>query len=178
VGFVDTPLGPMIAGARDGKLVLLEYTNRRMIDAQIETLRRRLGAPFVPGQDRVLSQLEGELAEYFAGRRQDFSLALEAPGTPFEESVWAELQRIPYGETRSYQDLARAVGEPNAARAVGRANGLNRIAIVIPCHRVVNKGGQLGGYGGGLWRKHALLHLERTRQPLAAADQRAGSTTS
>ncbi len=178
VGYIDTPLGPMIAGARDGKLVLLEYTNRRMIEAQIETLRRRLRAPFVPGNDAALYRLEVELAEYFAGKRKSFSLALEAPGSPFEESVWTELQRIPYGETRSYEALARAVGEPRAARAVGRANGLNRIAIVIPCHRVVNKGGQLGGYGGGLWRKHALLHLERTGQPLTAADQRPGSTTS
>ena len=165
---LDTPLGPMLGGVRDGKLCLLEFTNRRMLEAQIETLRRRLRATFIPGEDAPLSQLSSELQEYFAGRRKSFSLPLEAPGTPFEEQVWTELQRIPYGETRSYEDLARAVGVPKASRAVGRANGMNRISILIPCHRVVNKGGKLGGYGGGLWRKHALLHLERTGQPLGS----------
>jgi len=169
VGYLDTPLGPMISGTRGGKLCLLEFTTRRMIEAQLETLRRRLRAAFVPGEDPLLQRLESELREYFAGRREAFTLPLEAPGTPFEEKVWAELLKIPHGETRSYEDLARAVGTPKASRAVGRANGMNRIAIVIPCHRVVNKGGQLGGYGGGLWRKHALLHLERTGQPLSAS---------
>lgn len=168
VAFLETPLGPMLAGARAGKLCLLEFTNRRMIEAQLATLRRRLRASFVPGDDPLLARLERELGEYFAGRRSAFTLPLEAPGTPFEERVWAELLKIPHGETRSYQDLARTLGAPKASRAVGRANGMNRIAIVIPCHRVVNKGGQLGGYGGGLWRKHALLHLERTGQPIAA----------
>jgi AraC family transcriptional regulator of adaptative response/methylated-DNA-[protein]-cysteine methyltransferase len=169
VSYLDTPLGPVLAGARGGKLCLLEFTNRRMIEGQLETLKRRLRASFVPGEDPVLARLGTELREYFGGRRTTFTLPLEAPGTPFEEKVWAELLRIPHGETRSYEDLARAVGIPKASRAVGRANGMNRIAIVIPCHRVVNKDGQLGGYGGGLWRKHALLHLERTGQPISAA---------
>jgi AraC family transcriptional regulator of adaptative response/methylated-DNA-[protein]-cysteine methyltransferase len=139
-----------------------------MIEAQLGTLKRRLRAAFVPGEDPLLERLEAQLRDYFAGRRSAFTLPLEAPGTPFEERVWSELLKIPHGQTRSYQDLAKAVGVPNASRAVGRANGMNRIAIVIPCHRVVNKDGQLGGYGGGLWRKHALLHLERTGQPLSA----------
>ncbi len=90
-------------------------------------------------------------------------------GRQFEESVWGELRRIPYGETRSYEDLARAVGRPGGSRAVGQANGRNRIAIVIPCHRVVNKGGELGGYGGGLWRKRFLLDLEQRNSGLFAA---------
>jgi AraC family transcriptional regulator of adaptative response/methylated-DNA-[protein]-cysteine methyltransferase len=169
VAYLETPLGPMLAGARESRVCLLEFTNRRMIEAQIATLRRRLRAAFVPAENEVLSRLRSQLAEYFAGRLTQFTLPLEAPGTPFEERVWRELLGIPYGETRSYQDLARAVGAPKASRAVGRANGMNRIAIVIPCHRVVNKDGQLGGYGGGLWRKHALLHLERTRQALTTA---------
>jgi AraC family transcriptional regulator of adaptative response/methylated-DNA-[protein]-cysteine methyltransferase len=166
LSWVETPLGPMVAGARGEKLVLFEFTNRRMIEAQLETLKHRLKAPFVAAESGVVDTLRQELGEYFAGRLERFTMPLDAPGTPFEESVWAELLKIPFGETRSYEDLARKVGEPNAARAVGRANGMNRIAIVIPCHRVVNKGGKLGGYGGGLWRKHALLHLERTRQPI------------
>jgi AraC family transcriptional regulator of adaptative response/methylated-DNA-[protein]-cysteine methyltransferase len=166
VGVVETPLGAMIAGVREGKLCLLEFTNRRMLEGQIATLRRRLGAPCVPGGHELLERLRSELAQYFSAHREAFTLPLEAPGTPFEEKVWAELRRIPYGETRSYEELARAVGAPKGSRAVGRANGMNRIAIVIPCHRVVNKDGGLGGYGGGVWRKHALLHLERSRQPL------------
>ena len=88
------------------------------------------------------------------------SVPVAMAGTPFQERVWAELLRIPYGQTRSYEELARAVGAPGAQRAVGLANGSNRIAIVIPCHRVINKSGKLGGYGGELWRKKALLALE------------------
>jgi AraC family transcriptional regulator of adaptative response/methylated-DNA-[protein]-cysteine methyltransferase len=90
-----------------------------------------------------------------------FTVPVVMPGTPFQQRVWSELRRIPYGETRSYEDVARAVGVVSAPRAVGRANGSNRIAIVVPCHRVVNKNGQLGGYGGELWRKEALLRIER-----------------
>src|SRR5439155_7293349 len=91
-----------------------------------------------------------------------FDVPVVYPGTPFQERVWNELRHIPYGETRSYQELAEDIGTVNGQRAVGHANGLNRIAIVIPCHRVVNKDGQLGGYGGGLWRKRFLLDLERS----------------
>ena len=115
----------------------------------------------MPADHPHLQTLRGELAEYFAGTRKTFSVPLEAPGTPFEMRCWQALCEIPYGETRSYADVARTVGSPAAVRAVGRANGMNRIAIVIPCHRVVNKSGELGGYGGGLWRKRRLLHLER-----------------
>src|SRR5204862_4487558 len=100
--------------------------------------------------------------EYFAGARSAFEVPVHAPGSPFEERVWNALLAIPFGQTRSYEDIARAVGSARAVRAVGRANGLNRIAIVIPCHRVVNKSGELGGYGGGLRRKQFLLDLERT----------------
>src|ERR1035438_2697706 len=102
-----------------------------------------------------------ELGEYFAGARREFTVPLAYPGTAFEREVWTRLLAIPYGETRSYEELARAVGRPGASRAVGTANGRNRIAILIPCHRVVNKNGELGGYGGGLWRKRLLLELEK-----------------
>ena len=115
----------------------------------------------VPGDSDVLRELRRELQEYFDGRRTEFSVPLALRGTPFEQTVWSELLRIPAGETRSYQETARAIQSPKASRAVGRANGLNRIAILIPCHRVVNQNGELGGYGGGLWRKRILLDLER-----------------
>ncbi len=164
LGWVETPIGPMIAGSREGALILLEFTNRRMMEAQIETLKKRFKAAFLPADDEVIRQTRGELDEYFAAKRRDFSIPLDYPGTPFETKVWKELLRIPYGETRSYEDLARVTSSKGAVRAVGSANGRNRIAIVIPCHRVVNKNGALGGYGGGLWRKQALLSLEQGRR--------------
>ena len=161
LAWMDTPLGPMIAGASERGICLLEFTDRRMLEQQLATLRRRFKAALAPAEHPLLTTLKQELAEYFAGGRRTFSVPLDAPGTPFEERVWRALLEIPYGETRSYQDIARVVGSPAAVRAVGRANGMNRIAIVIPCHRVVNKSGELGGYGGGLWRKRRLLHIER-----------------
>jgi AraC family transcriptional regulator of adaptative response/methylated-DNA-[protein]-cysteine methyltransferase len=125
-------------------------------------MRARFKQAVVPGDSPLFDQLRAEMTEYFAGSRRAFTLPLVAPGTPFQERVWTALLRIPHGETCSYEELARRVGAAGAQRAVGRANGLNRIAILIPCHRVVNKDGKLGGYGGLLWRKAALLHLERT----------------
>ena len=162
---IDTPLGPMIAGATDDGLCLLEFTDRRMLSAQVQRLSRLLGQPMLPGEHRYLSQVKDELAQYLAGTLTTFATPLVYRGTPFEERVWRELVRIPYGETISYAQLADRVSSPGAQRAVGRANGMNRIAIVIPCHRVVNADGKLGGYGGGLWRKNWLLGLERRRTP-------------
>ena len=161
LGWVETPIGPMIAGSREGALILLEFTDRRRMETQIETLRKRLEAAFLPEDDAVIRQTRRELDEYFAGKRRDFTIPLDYPGTPFETKVWTELLRIPYGETRSYEELAEITSSKGAVRAVGSANGRNRIAIVIPCHRVVNKSGALVGYGGGLWRKQALLALEQ-----------------
>ena len=161
VTWLESPVGPLLAAANDKHVVLLEFTERRMLEAQFDTLRRRFGLPIVPGDNAVLAQLKRELAEYFDGKRKRFTVPLSYPGTPFQQKVWDALQEIPYGQTRSYEDIARAVGSISAVRAVGQTNGLNRICIVIPCHRVVNKDGKLGGYGGGLWRKQALLMLEQ-----------------
>jgi AraC family transcriptional regulator of adaptative response/methylated-DNA-[protein]-cysteine methyltransferase len=158
---IESPVGPLIAGADERGVCLLEFSDRRRIEAQIKTLRRRLGRPLVPGRNGLLDRLRLELEEYFAGRRRGFDVPLHAPGTPFQERVWQALLAIPYGEVRSYADIARNVGSPQAVRAVGRANGMNRIAIVIPCHRVVGRDGTLVGYGGGMRRKEWLLDLER-----------------
>jgi AraC family transcriptional regulator of adaptative response/methylated-DNA-[protein]-cysteine methyltransferase len=163
LGWIDTPLGPMVAGAADDALCLLEFTERRMLEAQLETLRRRFRRSLQPGESPAIETIREELGEYFRGERREFSLRLSAPGTPFQESVWAALRTIPYGKILSYAALAEGMGEGGAARAVGHANGLNRIAILIPCHRVVEAGGGLGGYGGGLWRKLRLLELEGSR---------------
>jgi AraC family transcriptional regulator of adaptative response/methylated-DNA-[protein]-cysteine methyltransferase len=151
----------MAAAAVAEGVCLLEYTDPRRLPAQVAALKRRVAPRIVEGDHRHLAALREQLASYFAGTRREFTVPLVARGTPFEERVWAALLQIPYGRTRSYIDVARDLDSPDGQRAVGRANGLNPIAIVIPCHRVVNKGGGLGGYGGGLWRKERLLDLER-----------------
>jgi AraC family transcriptional regulator of adaptative response/methylated-DNA-[protein]-cysteine methyltransferase len=161
VTWLESPLGPLLAGARDGKLVLLEFSDRRMLEAQFTTLRKLFKCPIVPGESPVFPELRSQLAQYFEGKLRKFSVPLAYPGSPFQRRVWDGLLSIPYGATLSYEALARQIGDARAQRAVGHANGLNRIAIIIPCHRVVNKSGNLGGYGGGLWRKQRLLEMER-----------------
>ena len=176
LAWFPSPLGPLVAGATDAGVCLLEFTDRRMLEAQFETVRRLFQMPVVPGTNGHLTQLQNELAGYFASTLRSFSVPLVYPGSPFQQRVWEQLLCVPYGETRSYQQLAEAIGNPAAVRAVGRANGLNRIAIVIPCHRIINKSGDLGGYGGGLRRKQYLLNLEqvtleRHTEPLRATLQ-------
>jgi AraC family transcriptional regulator of adaptative response/methylated-DNA-[protein]-cysteine methyltransferase len=161
VSWLESPLGPLLVAAAPEGICLLEFTDRRALEAQFAALRRRFGRAVVPGRHGHIDRLKAELAEYFAGKRRVFEVPIVYPGRPFQQAVWEELLRIPYGATRSYEEVARAVGRSGAQRAVGTANGQNRVAIVIPCHRVVNKDGRLGGYGGGLWRKQFLLHLER-----------------
>lgn len=158
--WLETPLGPMLAVASGRAVCLLEYVDRRALAAQIDALRRRLKRPVTPGDSPALQRLERELKEYFAGTRTSFTLELEAPGTPFQERVWAALRKVPHGQTRSYLQIARAIGQPTATRAVAKANGDNRLAILIPCHRIIGADGSLTGYGGKIWRKQALLELE------------------
>jgi AraC family transcriptional regulator of adaptative response/methylated-DNA-[protein]-cysteine methyltransferase len=157
---IETPLGTVVTGATNDHLVLLEFADRPMLPTQFERIAKRLKSICVPGTSPVLDALRAQLADYFAGVRRDFDIPLRAPGTEFQMKVWDELRRIPAGVTRSYGDIARAIGQPTAVRAVARANGDNRIAILIPCHRVIGSDGTLTGYGGGLWRKQRLLDLE------------------
>ena len=158
-----TPLGPMLAGAVDEGICLLEFVDRRMLETQIKRLKKYLNAEFVPGQHKHFDELDKQLKEYFEGKRKDFDLSLVLDGTEFQQKVWKELRRIPYGKTRSYQGQAIALGNPKAIRAVAKANGDNRIAIIVPCHRVIGKDGTLVGYGGGMWRKQFLLNLEKRK---------------
>lgn len=160
VNRMKTPLGPMIAAASERHLLLLEFVDRRMLESQISRLEKLCDAPFVPGDNELLRETQRELDAYFAGRLQRFTVPYETPGTDFQQSVWRQLTTIPYGETRSYAEQAAAIGRPKAVRAVARANGDNRLAIIVPCHRVVGSDGRLTGYGGQLWRKKALLELE------------------
>ena len=156
-----TPLGPMVIAAADEGICLLEFADRRMLETQIKRIKQRVGGKLVPGSNDHTAQLEDELGRYFTGELSEFKVPLVSTGTEFQKACWDYLRAIPYGSTRSYADEARALNRPGATRAVGRANGDNRISIIIPCHRVLGSDGQLTGYGGGLWRKRLLLDHER-----------------
>ncbi len=158
--WIDTPLGPMIALADSTSLRLLEFIDRRGLEAEIEKLRKQLKAAIVPGDQIVLQQLRMELQNYFDGKSKKFRCPIALSGTPFQLRVWEELRTIPIGTTRSYAEQAARLGQPTAVRAVARANGANSLAIIVPCHRVVGSQGELTGYAGGLARKRWLLDHE------------------
>jgi len=159
----------MVAVSSGEGLVLLEFADRRMLPAQLERVRRLFpGSPIRPGKSGHADRIRDELGEWFAGERRSFATPLIRRGSPFQQAAWAALDRIPYGATRSYQQQAATLGRPGAERAVGRANGDNRLAIVIPCHRVIRADGSHGGYGGGLWRKQRLLGIEQAHAVRAA----------
>jgi AraC family transcriptional regulator of adaptative response/methylated-DNA-[protein]-cysteine methyltransferase len=156
-----TPLGPMVVAATETAICLLEFADRRMLETQLGRVQRLYKATFAPGTNGLIRQMERELTEYFAGERNSFSVPIDIRGTEFQVHVWKRLRTIPVGQTISYDRLARDIGRPGAQRAVGRANGDNRLAIVIPCHRVIRSDDTLSGYGGGVWRKQWLLDHER-----------------
>ena len=168
--WLDTPLGPMVAIGDEAALYLLEYVDRRGLERQIERLRVRAEAGVVPGRTGPIAQIERELAAYFDGSSMRFETPLARIGSAFQNAVWDALLAIPPGHTRSYAELAGAIGRPKAVRAAARANGANPFAIVIPCHRVINADGALCGYGGGLPRKRWLLDHERRWASPATAD--------
>jgi AraC family transcriptional regulator, regulatory protein of adaptative response / methylated-DNA-[protein]-cysteine methyltransferase len=157
---LPSPLGTLTAAATSDGICFLEFADSDGLVSRAP-LERLLDAPVVPGTNEHIQLLRRELAYYFAGKTRIFTVPLVIKGSPFQKLAWAELLNIPYGTTRSYEAVATAIGAPAAVRAVGRANGANRLAILIPCHRVVNKSGSLGGYGGGLRRKEYLLNHER-----------------
>ena len=151
--FADTPVGKLKLVASDQGLVAILWENDR-------PHRVRLSELVENPQHPILVETERQLAEYFAGKRQDFDISLDMRGTPFQKNVWEALLAIPFGETRSYGQLARQLGNPNATRAVGAANGRNPISIIVPCHRVIGSSGSLTGFAGGLDTKSRLLDLE------------------
>ncbi len=158
---LTTPLGPMFVGATEAGVCLLEFVDRRMLETEFEDLQRRLKSRIIAGENNHIKQAKKEIAAYFNGQRKTFDVKLETPGTEFQKAVWESLQTIPYGQTISYQQQAEKINKPKAVRAVASANGANRIAIIIPCHRVIGKDGTLTGYGGGLERKRWLLEHEK-----------------
>lgn len=166
IAWIETPIGPMVCGATDHGVCLLEYTDRRRLESQLQRVRKWCGDTAVPGENAHTREMRRQLDAYFAGDLREFTVPLDVSGTAFQEKVWAALRTIPYGETWSYGQLARKLGKPTGTRAVASANGDNRVAIVIPCHRVIGSDGNLSGYGGGIWRKRALLEREGWK-PLA-----------
>ncbi len=158
---IETPLGLMLAVADDAGLRLLEFNDRRALEREIPILRRRLRTSIVPGEHPHLEAIRRQLGDYFSGSRLEFDVPLAPVGSDFQLRTWDLLRSIPVAETCSYGWMAEQLGAPGGQRAVGRANGTNMIAIVIPCHRVIRADGSLGGYGGGLWRKKWLLDHER-----------------
>lgn len=158
---LETPLGTMYACAVDEGICLLEFTDRKMLETEFKTLSRMLNATIVQGENKHFEVLEQQLNEYFEGKRRSFSVQLFTPGSDFQNIVWKALQTIPYGRTRSYKEQALFIDKPEAIRAVANANGMNRLSILIPCHRVVGSNGELTGYGGGIWRKQWLLDMEK-----------------
>jgi AraC family transcriptional regulator of adaptative response/methylated-DNA-[protein]-cysteine methyltransferase len=161
VDWVDSPVGPIVVAGDEAAVYCVEYADRDGLDRQIARVAGRVGARAVPGRSAPVAQVETELAAYFRGEPVPFTAPLSRGGTAFQNAVWDALLAIPLGETQSYAELAQSAGRPGAVRAVAQANGANPFAIVIPCHRVINTGGGLGGYGGGLPRKHWLLEHER-----------------
>ena len=158
---IETPIGEMVAGATKDGICLLEFSDRKTLSTQMEEIAGLLETTIIEGSNRHLRMLKRQLKKYFKGKRMEFSLHLLTPGTEFQQAVWKELLKIPYGSTRTYQEQADLLKNPLSVRAVAQANGANRLAIIIPCHRVIGSDGHLVGYGGGLERKKWLLDHEK-----------------
>ncbi|XLS28325.1 bifunctional transcriptional activator/DNA repair enzyme AdaA [Flavobacteriaceae bacterium M23B6Z8] len=156
-----TPLGPMLVCASDNGICLLEFVDRKMLETEFGQLQKLFNAQIVTGENKFSRQLQKEITAYFKGELKIFEVALDLRGTSFQLNVWSLLNKIPFGATISYEAQAKSLECPTAVRAVALANGANRIAIVIPCHRVIGKNGKLIGYGGGIQRKRWLLNHER-----------------
>lgn len=156
----QTPLGLMIVGSIDDKLCMLEFEDRRMLKTQVKRITNIHKAVPIFQSNLLFKKVEEQINLYFQGKLKKFSIPLIVSGTGFQTKVWEELERIPYGETISYEELARRIGNASAVRAVANSNGFNSIGIIIPCHRVIGKDGKLRGYGGKVWRKKRLLELE------------------
>ncbi|MCL1631490.1 trifunctional transcriptional activator/DNA repair protein Ada/methylated-DNA--[protein]-cysteine S-methyltransferase [Sporolactobacillus sp. CPB3-1] len=160
--WIDTPLGPMVSIVDEDFLYLLEFADRRGLEREIERLRNRLNASIIPGVTDRSKQIENELNDYFNKGLGTFKTPIMLLGSDFQRSVWEQLITIEMGKTATYKELAGLIGNPKAVRAIGNANGANQLAIIVTCHRVIQSGGALGGYGGGVERKRWLLAHEQS----------------
>lgn len=159
---IKTPLGEIIALADEKFLYLLEFADYSHLQDMFEQIQLETKAKVIRGSSAPIAAIERELSLYFQGKLREFQTPLFLRGTPFQKSVWEELRKTPFGKTRSYSQQAAAIGKPSAYRAVANANGVNRFVIAIPCHRIINANGELGGYNSGLERKKWLLEHERS----------------
>lgn len=160
--WIETKLGSMLVIHDDKYIYLLEFVDRRGLENEILKLRKRLKAVILPERKDIVNTLENELIHYFETGDSNFTTSIKMIGSDFQKNVWSELQKIPSGKTISYKELAMKIGNEKYCRAVARANGTNQISIIIPCHRVINTSGELGGYGGGVGRKKWLLEKEQS----------------
>ncbi|OGT39937.1 MAG: hypothetical protein A3E81_02120 [Gammaproteobacteria bacterium RIFCSPHIGHO2_12_FULL_36_30] len=158
---IDTKLGQMIAIADEKYLYLLEFTDCKKCDREIKNLKNEVRSNIVSGKNIILKKIEKELKNYFSGKDFNFTTPMKLIGSDFQKNVWKTLQKISPGKTQSYLDTAKAIKKPKAFRAVANANGANKLAIIIPCHRVINTDGKMGGYAGGIARKEWLLAHEK-----------------
>jgi AraC family transcriptional regulator, regulatory protein of adaptative response / methylated-DNA-[protein]-cysteine methyltransferase len=158
---LDTPIGTMLAIANEQALYVLEFVDQCDVEHKIEKFKIKTKSAIIPGRTCHIDSIEQELALYFAGRLKEFKTPVHLVGSPFQQNVWNSLLTIPYGTTISYAQEARAIGKPSAHRAVANANGANQLTIIIPCHRIIQSNGNLGGYGAGIARKQWLLDHEK-----------------
>ncbi len=158
--YIKTPLGYMLAIASDAILYLLEFTDHPKLQRRVKRLRTKTSQVIIEGHNNLISFVESELIAYFEGSLKEFKTPIKLLGSTFQIAAWQELMHIPYGQTKSYLEQASALGKPTAYRAVANSNGANQLAIIIPCHRIINSSGELGGYGGGIARKKWLLNHE------------------
>lgn len=157
----ESPLGEMLVIGNEKGLYLVEFQERLGLQRELEHLKKSLQTEIIEGACASTNSIQEELKKYFRGDLKEFQTPVVLIGTPFQKRVWEGLADIPFGETRSYADVSKALGKPTAYRAVAQANGCNQLALIIPCHRVINSNGALGGYAGGLHRKEWLLRHER-----------------
>ncbi|MGE0206449.1 MAG: methylated-DNA--[protein]-cysteine S-methyltransferase [Candidatus Babeliales bacterium] len=155
----ETLLGTMLAIADENFLYLLEFTERKNLTKELKNLQKNYA--IVPGTTKITESIKQEIKGYFAGKLQQFKTPIKVSGTPFQEKTWQALAKIPFGSTQSYAQQAISMHKPKACRAVAKANSTNQLVIIIPCHRIINKSGKLGGYAAGLARKQWLLEHEK-----------------
>ena len=171
IQYHKTNIAEFIIGSFEGKLCLLDFRYRKMRTAVDNRIKKELNAEFIEQSDEIIEITKIQLAEYLAGDRREFDIPLLPVGSEFQKSVWNVLMNVPYGTTSTYLQLAHAIGNEKAVRAVAGANGANAIAIIIPCHRIIGSDGELVGYGGGLTVKQRLLKLEGSHVTSANAIQ-------
>ncbi len=158
---LKTPIGEMTAGATEKGICVLEFSDRIDLEKELNELKKQLGCLLKQGTNEHLKELTLQLKEYFSGKRNSFKLKLDFVGTPFQKTVWRSLLKIPFAKTISYKEQAESINQSKSIRAMAHTNGMNKISIVVPCHRVIGSNGSLTGYGGGLWRKKYLINMER-----------------